>query len=66
MESGYTAEPFIPYMVQPSPLTEQLLPATTFDFSRRDSLGVTIRDFPTLLKETVDWIKSEPFSKEDI
>jgi hypothetical protein len=53
-------------MVQPSPLTEQPLPATTFDFSRRDSLGVTIRDFPTLLKETVEWIKSEPFSKEDI
>ena len=42
------------------------LSATTFDFSRRDSLGVTIRDFPTLLKETVDWIKSEPFSEEDI
>ena len=56
----------IPHMVQPSPLTEQPLPATTFNFSRRDSLGVTIRDFPTLLKETVDWIKSEPFLKEDI
>ncbi len=53
----------IPNMVQPTPLTEQPLPATTFDFSRRDSLGVSIRDFPTLLKETVDWIKSDPFSK---
>ena len=53
----------IPNMVQPTPLTEQPLPATTFDFSRRDSLGVSIRDFPTLLKETVDWIKSDPFSE---
>ena len=25
------------------------------------SLGVKIRDFPTLLKQTVDWIKSDPF-----
>ena len=37
---------------------------TTFDFSRRDSLNVKVRDFSTTLKETVDWLKTNPFSEE--
>ena len=35
---------------------------TGFDFSRRDSLGVKITDFPTILKDTIAWIKSNPFN----
>jgi hypothetical protein len=46
----------------PAPLTEPPVAPTGFDFSRRDSLGVPIRDIPTLLRETVEWIKSGPFS----
>jgi hypothetical protein len=54
----------LPQMKMPDALTEPPLPPTGFDFSRRDSLGVHIRDVPTLLGETVDWIKSEPFKSE--
>ncbi len=51
----------LPNMVMPELLSENLIEPTKFNFSRRDSLGVKIRDFPTLLKQTVDWIKSDPF-----
>ena len=51
----------LPDMVMPEPLSEKLIQPTQFDFTRRDSLGVKIRDFPTLLKQTIDWIKSKPF-----
>ena len=51
----------LPSMVMPELLSENLIEPTKFNFSRRDSLGVKIRDFPTLLKQTVDWIKSDPF-----
>jgi nucleoside-diphosphate-sugar epimerase len=54
----------LPQMKMPDALTEPPLPPTGFDFSRRDSLGVHIRDVPTLLGETVEWIKSEPFKSE--
>jgi nucleoside-diphosphate-sugar epimerase len=54
----------LPQMKMPDALTEPPLPPTGFDFSRRDSLGVQIRDVPTLLGETVEWIKSEPFKSE--
>ena len=51
----------LPSMVMPELLSENLIEPTKFNFSRRDSLGVKIRDFPTLLKQTVDWLKSHPF-----
>ena len=49
-------------MIMPKPLTEIPVSPTRFDFSRRNSLGVAIRDFPRILRETVDWIKSDPFN----
>ena len=52
----------LPNMKMPSPLTEAPVPATGFDFKRRDSLGVPLRDIPTLLQETIAWIKSDPFN----
>ena len=54
----------LPDMKMPAPLTEPPVPATGFDFTRRDSLGVAIRDIPTLLRETIDWIRSEPFAEQ--
>ena len=51
----------LPDMVMPEPLKEKAAPATGFDFGRRNSLGVPLRDIPTLLRETVEWIKSNPF-----
>jgi nucleoside-diphosphate-sugar epimerase len=54
----------LPGMRMPAPLTEPPVPPTGFDFTRRDSLGVSLRDIPTLLRETVEWIKSEPFAEQ--
>lgn len=51
----------LPDMKMPEPITEPPVTPTGFDFTRRDSLGVALRDIPTLLRETVEWIKSEPF-----
>jgi len=51
----------LPDMTLPAPLTAPPVPATGFDFTRRDSLGVPIRDIPTLLRETIDWIRTDPF-----
>ena len=53
----------LPDMKMPAPLTEPPVPATGFDFTRRDGLGVSVRDIPTMLRETADWIRSEPFPK---
>ena len=53
----------IPQMKMPEPLSESPAQPTGFDFSRRDSLGVQLRDVPTLLRETVEWIKSDPFKR---
>lgn len=53
----------LPDMQMPAPLTEAPVTPTGFDFTRRDSLGVALRDIPTLLRETVEWIKSEPFGR---
>ena len=44
----------------PEPFNENAVDPTGFDFSRRDSLGVKIRDFSTILKDTIEWIKSNP------
>ncbi len=47
----------IPNMVKPVyPSTLSARP-TAFDFSRRDSLGVTLRDFPTMLAQTIKSLK---------
>ena len=51
----------IPNMKMPEPLEEKAVKPTGFDFTRRDSLGVKIRDFSIILKDTVDWINSKPF-----
>ena len=51
----------IPDMQMPEPISENCVAPTQFDFKRRDSLGVEIRDFPTIMRETVEWIKSKPF-----
>ncbi|RKR06710.1 nucleoside-diphosphate-sugar epimerase [Kushneria sinocarnis] len=44
------------------PATERSAePPTQFDFTRRDALGVTMRDIPTTIAETARWLKSQPF-----
>ena len=48
-------------MAMPAPLTDPPVAPTGFDFTRRDSLNVPLRDIPTFLRETVEWLKSEPF-----
>ena len=50
-----------PSMNMPEPITEPAVEPTGFDFKRRDSLGVSMRDIPNMIRETVDWIKSDPF-----
>lgn len=52
----------LPDMKMPAPLTDPPVPPTGFDFTRRDSLGVAVRDIPTLLRQTIEWLKSEPFA----
>ncbi|MBH67697.1 MAG: dihydroflavonol 4-reductase [Rhodospirillaceae bacterium] len=51
----------LPNMKMPKPMSGIPVPPTSFDFTRRDTLEVQIRDFPTLLLQTIEWIKSEPF-----
>ncbi len=53
----------LPGMKLPDPLTEAPVASTGFDFTRRDSLGVALRDIPSLLRETVAWLKSKPFAE---
>lgn len=45
----------------PAPLEGEPEEPTRFDFTRRDSLGVKMRDIPTTLRETFEWLESEPF-----
>ena len=52
----------LPDMQMPSALEEPAVPATGFDFTRRDTLGVSMRDIPTLLRETIDWLRTQPFN----
>lgn len=54
----------LPDMKMPLPLAEPAIEATSFDFTRRDSLGVKVRDIPTMLRDTIDWIKTKPFVKD--
>jgi nucleoside-diphosphate-sugar epimerase len=51
----------IPDSQLPAPLGGEPEEPTRFDFTRRDSLGVTMRDIPTTIHETFDWLESEPF-----
>ena len=51
----------IPQMQMPEALNEVAIKPTGFNFTRRDSLGVKIRDFPSILSDTISWIKSNPF-----
>ncbi len=51
----------LPDMAMPAPLTEPPVTPTGFDFTRRNSFNVPLRDIPTFLRETVEWLKSEPF-----
>tara|TARA_Y100001970_G_scaffold293332_1_gene439459 strand:+ start:21792 stop:22898 length:1107 start_codon:yes stop_codon:yes gene_type:complete len=54
---------YIPNMQTPLPIRENPVEETKFDFLRRDSLKVNVRDFPTLLRETVEWVQSNPFDE---
>ena len=51
----------IPQMKLPEPIKEKAVKPTGFDFSRRDSLELEIKDFRMTLKDTINWIKSDPF-----
>ena len=54
----------LPDMKMPEPLTEPPVAPTGFDFTRRDSLGVVMRDIPTMLRQTIEWIQSDPFKSK--
>ena len=56
----FECKKLIPQMKMPDPIEGQKVTPTGFDFTRRDSLGLKIKDFKSTLKETVDWIKSNP------
>jgi len=49
-------------MKMPEPIDGDPVAPTGFDFTRRDSLGVPVRDIPTMLRETIDWLKTDPFA----
>ena len=51
----------IPNMNMPITFSDKPVEPTGFDFTRRDSLKVHIRDFSTTLKETINWLKTKPF-----
>lgn len=53
---------YVPDAQLPAPLEGEPEEPTRFDFTRRDSLGVTMRSVPETIRETFDWLKSEPFS----
>lgn len=51
----------LPDMQMPLPIIEPAKRPTQFDFTRRNSLGVSFRDIQACLKETVEWIQTKPF-----
>lgn len=51
----------VPASSLPAPLEGEPEPPTRFDFTRRDSLGVPLRDIPAILAQTLAWIKTDPF-----
>ncbi len=44
----------LPHVPMPQPLEEPAVAPTGFDFTRRDSLGVTLRNVPAILAQTID------------
>jgi nucleoside-diphosphate-sugar epimerase len=56
----------LPNMKMPEPITDPPVAPTEFDFTRRNSLGVVMRDIPTLLQQTIEWIQSDPFKKDNL
>lgn len=54
-------EKLIPDMVQPEPHGETPKPATTFDFTRRDSLGVPMHTVPEVLDAAVAFARNPEF-----
>ena len=47
----------IPNMIKPRYLNTKSARPTAFDFSRRNSLGVELRNFPTMLAQTLESLK---------
>lgn len=50
-----------PEAKMPPPVPATKASPTRFDFTRRDSLGVAMRDIPTTIAETAQWLRSKPF-----
>jgi len=55
----------VPGFEAPKAIEEQPVAPTRFDTTRRDSLGVRLRDIPTALRETIEWLRTDPFSRAD-
>ena len=51
----------LPEMKMPEPRDGKPVTATGFDVTRRDSLGVPVRDIPTILREMIAWMQTDPF-----
>ena len=51
----------LPDMTMPAPPDGDLVAATGFDHRRKQSLGVPLRDIPSILRESIEWIRSDPF-----
>ena len=51
----------VPADVLPLPLEGEPEEPTRFDFTRRDSLGVKMRDAAQTIEEACNWLKSRPF-----
>ena len=52
----------LPDMPMPAAHEGDPVAATGFDHTRKQSLGVPLRDIPTILREVIDWIKTDPFA----
>lgn len=57
-----TLNEILPDMKMPAPHEGRPVPATGFDHTRKKSLGVPLRDIPTILRGTIEWMKTDPFS----
>lgn len=53
----------VPSSAMPAPLEGMPEEPTRFDFTRRDSLGVKMRDIPTTIAQMFEWLKTDPFQK---
>ena len=58
-----TLQKIVPDMKMPEAPKGERVAATGFDHTRKESLGVPLRDIPTILRETIEWIKAEPFGE---